>query len=32
MFFINRQGRIVKHTVNLQSEAAIEAAILETLK
>jgi thiol-disulfide isomerase/thioredoxin len=32
MFFINRQGRIVKHTVNLQSEAAIEAAILEALK
>src|SRR5688572_416311 len=32
LFFINRQGRIVKHMVNLQSEATLEAAILETLK
>ena len=32
LFFVNRQGRIVKHMVNLQSEAVLEAAILEALK
>jgi thiol-disulfide isomerase/thioredoxin len=32
LFFVNRQGRIVKHMVNLQSEATLEAAILEALK
>ncbi|HZI50394.1 MAG TPA: TlpA disulfide reductase family protein [Terriglobia bacterium] len=32
MFFVNRQGQIVKYMVNLQTEAAIEAAIQETLK
>jgi thiol-disulfide isomerase/thioredoxin len=32
MFFVNRQGKIVKHLVSLQTEATIEAAIRETLK
>jgi thiol-disulfide isomerase/thioredoxin len=32
MFFVNRQGRIVKHLVGVQSEAALDAAILEALK
>lgn len=32
MFFVNRQGKIVKHLVSLQTEAAIDAAIKETLK
>jgi thiol-disulfide isomerase/thioredoxin len=32
MFFVNRQGRIVKHFVNLQTEATLEAAIKETLR
>jgi len=32
MFFVNRQGKVVKHLVSLQTEAAIEAAIKETLK
>ena len=32
MFFVNRQGRIVKHMVSLQSEAQIEAAIQEALR
>jgi len=32
MFFVNRQGKIVKHLVSMQTEATIEAAIKETLK
>ena len=32
LFFINRQGRIVKYMVNLQTEAALDAAIQEALK
>jgi len=32
MFFVNKQGKIVKHLVSLQTEAAIEAAIKETLR
>jgi len=32
MFFVNRQGRIVKHMVSLQTEAQIDAAIQEALK
>jgi hypothetical protein len=32
MFFVNRQGKVVKHLVNLQTEATLEAAIRETLK
>jgi thiol-disulfide isomerase/thioredoxin len=32
MFFVNRQGKVVKHLVNLQAEATLEAAIRETLK
>jgi thiol-disulfide isomerase/thioredoxin len=32
MFFVNRQGRIVKHLVSLQTEAQIEAAIQEALR
>ncbi len=32
MFFVNRQGKIVKHLVSLQTEATLEAAIRETLK
>jgi thiol-disulfide isomerase/thioredoxin len=32
MFFVNRQGKIVKHLVSLQSEAALEGAIKDALK
>jgi len=32
MFFVNRQGKIVKHLVSLQTEAALDAAIKDTLK
>ena len=32
MFFVNRQGRIVKHLVSFQPEATIEAAIKDALK
>jgi hypothetical protein len=32
LFFVNRQGRIVKHMVNLQTEAALDAAIQEAMK
>jgi thiol-disulfide isomerase/thioredoxin len=32
MFFVNRQGRIVKHLVSQQTEAQIEAAIQAALK
>jgi len=32
MFFVNRQGRIVKQMVSLQTEAAIDAAIQEALR
>jgi thiol-disulfide isomerase/thioredoxin len=32
MFFVNRQGKVVRHLVNLQTEATLEAAIRETLK
>jgi thiol-disulfide isomerase/thioredoxin len=32
MFFVNRQGRVEKHLVGIQSEAAIDAAIQEALK
>ena len=32
MFFVNRQGRIVKHLVGVQSEAILDAAIHEALQ
>jgi len=32
MFFVNRQGRIVKHLVGVQTEAALDAAIQEALR
>jgi len=32
MFFVNRQGQIVKHFVNFQQRAVLESAIQETLK
>lgn len=32
MFFVNRQGKIVRHMVSIQPEATLEAAIKETLK
>jgi thiol-disulfide isomerase/thioredoxin len=32
MYFVNRQGRIVRQLVNVQTEATLEAAIRDTLK
>jgi thiol-disulfide isomerase/thioredoxin len=32
LFFVNKQGKIVKHLVSLQTEATLDAAIKETLK
>ena len=32
MFFVNRRGQVVKHFVNFQDEAKLEAAIQEILK
>jgi len=32
LFFVNRQGRIVKHLVSLQTEAQIDAAIQQALR
>jgi hypothetical protein len=32
MFFVNRQGMVVKHFVNFQEPATLEAAIQETLR
>src|SRR5262245_34445248 len=32
MFFINRQGRVVKHLVSFQEQSVLDAAIRETLK